>query len=137
MTDTAKANVKTLVAWALAISLCFVLLFGLTLGGCSVYRGWHRGQQRANANNQVQLTQIEIRNQKAQDGVVQQRAYQRYLEAVGIRRAQDEISKTLTPLYIQHEAIQAQEAIANSGRNNTAVYIPSGPLGVPLVRTTP
>lgn len=122
--------------WVAIIATSLVLLFGLSIGGCSGYKAWHRGQQRANANNRVALTQIQIRNQKAQDGVIQQQAYQRYIEATGIRKAQDEISKTLTPLYIQHEAIQAQEAEAQKP-NNTIVYVPSGAQGVPLVKTTP
>lgn len=40
-------------------------------------------------------------------------------------------------IVIQHEAIQAQEAIANSGRNNTVIYVPSGPNGVPIQVTDP
>lgn len=34
-------------------------------------------------------------------------------------------------------AIQAQEQTAASGRNNTIIYVPAGPSGVPLVQTPP
>ena len=43
------------------------------------------------------------------------------------------ISRTLSANYLQHEAIQAQKAIATSGRNNTLIYVPSGG-NVPLVQ---
>jgi hypothetical protein len=92
----------------------------------------------------VAITRINIQNERQQaqvvaadNGVVRQQAYQKFLEAVGIRKAQDEISKTLTPLYIQHEAIQAEENIAHSGQNNTVVYVPAGNMGVPLVQNVP
>jgi len=56
------------------------------------------------------------------------------IEAKGIAEAQSIINKTLTPQYLQHEAIKAQVAMAN-GQNHTVVYIPSGDNGIPLVRT--
>lgn len=121
--------------------LVFAIIVGACIGGCSGFRSWQRGQKRADAHNKVQLTHIAIQTARQQAEVVaannqrvKQEAYQRYLEAVGIRRAQDEISKTLTPLYVQHEAIQAQEAEANKP-NSTVIYVPSGPQGVPLVAT--
>ena len=55
------------------------------------------------------------------------------IEAKGIAEAQSIINKTLTPQYLQHEAIKAQVAMAN-GQNHTVVYIPSGDNGIPLVR---
>ncbi len=61
-------------------------------------------------------------------------ADKRYQEAVGIRRAQDEISRSLTSTHLQYEAIQAQKAIATSGRNDTLIYVPAGRNGVPLVQ---
>lgn len=72
----------------------------------------------------------------ANDAHVKALADQRLIEATGIRNAQDEISKTLTDRYLQHEAIQAQERTASSGRNNTIIYVPSGPNGVPNVANT-
>jgi hypothetical protein len=40
----------------------------------------------------------------------------------------------LNALYIQHEAIEAQKLMVNSP-NHTTVYIPVGPMGVPLTGT--
>lgn len=124
-----------------AVIFVIALVIAASVGGCGAVKGWQRGQARANARNKVQITHIEIQNQdqqakvvEAQNGIVQAQAQQRYLQAVGIRRAQDEIAKTLTPLYIQHEAIQAEEQIAQSGQNSTVVYVPSGSMGVPLVQ---
>lgn len=135
---------ETALAWLVGIVALLVLAFGGTLGGCAVMgavNNWHRTQSRKNAENRVAITKINIQNEhqqalvvQADNGVVRQQAYQRYLQAVGIRKAQDEIAKTLTPLYVQHEAIEALQAIATSGTNNTVVYVPSGPNGVPLVQ---
>ncbi len=55
-------------------------------------------------------------------------------EAKGIAKSQEIINKTLTKNYLQHEAIQAQMAMANS-ENHTTVYIPAGTNGIPLVKT--
>ncbi len=56
-------------------------------------------------------------------------------EAKGIARSQQIINKTLTRNYLQHEAIKAQEKMANSP-NHTTVYIPVGANGMPVVYTT-
>jgi regulator of protease activity HflC (stomatin/prohibitin superfamily) len=55
-------------------------------------------------------------------------------EAKGIAEAQRIINSTLTVNYLQHEAIQAQLKMA-SLPNHTTVYIPSGPNGIPLLKT--
>ncbi len=60
----------------------------------------------------------------------------RIIEAEGIAASQKIINATLTPQYLQHEAIQAQIQMANSP-NHTTVYIPSGTNGIPLVKTIP
>ncbi|OGJ58266.1 hypothetical protein A3H22_03080 [Candidatus Peribacteria bacterium RIFCSPLOWO2_12_FULL_55_15] len=44
------------------------------------------------------------------------------------------VQQKLTPLYLQHEAIEAQRAMVGS-TNHTTVYIPVGNMGVPLVGT--
>lgn len=44
------------------------------------------------------------------------------------------INQKLTPLYVQYEAIQAQEKMVNSP-NHTEVFVPVGPMGVPMVGT--
>jgi hypothetical protein len=106
------------------------------LGGCTGFRAYHRAQKRAEANNNVKITHINIRRAQQQAQIVnaeiaatRARAKKRVVEAEGIRRAQDLIAKTLTPLYVQHEAIQAQRA----GGGGDRTYIPVGPQGVPLV----
>jgi regulator of protease activity HflC (stomatin/prohibitin superfamily) len=62
-----------------------------------------------------------------------QEAERRVIEAEGIAKAQEIINKTLTPAYLQLEAIQAQKKMAESP-NHTTVYIPSGDNGIPLIR---
>lgn len=126
--------------WFMICLVAIVLFIALCVGGCAGTKSWGRYQRRADANNNVKVTAINIRKAQqqakivyAQNAAVQARAQQRFIEAVGIRKAQDEISKTLTPYYLQHEAIQAMERMAASGRNNTSIYIPSGNNGVPLV----
>lgn len=56
-------------------------------------------------------------------------------EAKGIAESQRIINQTLTANYLQHEAIQAQQRMAESP-NHTTVYIPVGTNGIPLIKTT-
>ena len=56
------------------------------------------------------------------------------VEAKGLAEAMDVINQRLTPLYLQYEAIKAQQAMVGSS-NHTTIYIPVGPMGVPLVGT--
>lgn len=116
--------------------IVFVLLVALCVGGAAGCKQYKRYQKRADANNNVKVTNINIRKAEqearivhAQNAAVRARAEQRVIEAEGIRKAQDLISKTLTPLYVQHEAIKAQE----NDRQGDRTYIPVGPQGVPLV----
>ena len=129
------------VVWTLVSLLVLVIIVGLGVGGCAGIKSFNQTQRRADANNQVQVTRINIRNAQQQAKVTAARnnqvkalAEQRYLQSVGIRRAQDEIAKTLTPLYVQHEAIEAQRQALDDG--NAQIYIPSGDQGIPLVRNT-
>ena len=68
--------------------------------------------------------------------IAKREAQVRVEEAKGIAEAQKIINTTLTPNYLQHEAIKAQEKMASSP-NHTTVYIPSGTGGIPLVKTVP
>lgn len=129
-------------AWKLLIFgvVALLILVSLSLGGCAGIKAFNRSQKRADANNAVKVTAINIRKAqqealivRAQNARVQALAEQRLIEAKGIRHAQDEISATLTDRYLIHEAIKAQMATASSGKNNTVIYVPSGPMGVPLV----
>ncbi len=58
----------------------------------------------------------------------------REVQAQGIANAMQIIRGQLSPMYIQHEAIEAQKMMVNSP-NHTVVYIPSGPMGVPVTGT--
>lgn len=120
--------------------LALVVVVGVGVGGCAGLKAFQRSQARADANNRVAITSINIRNEQqqarvvaAQNGIVRAQAYQRYLQAVGVREAQDEIRKTLTPLYVQWDSIQALLKLGESGHNNTVVYLPSGQAGLPTI----
>jgi regulator of protease activity HflC (stomatin/prohibitin superfamily) len=58
----------------------------------------------------------------------------REVQAQGIANAMQIIRGQLSAMYIQHEAIEAQKQMVNSP-NHTVVYIPTGPMGVPLTGT--
>jgi len=113
-----------------------VLLFVACLGIYSITKGIGRTQARADATNRVKISTIEIQNQTQRVLIAKQQAEIRLQDAIGVRGAQDEIAKTLTPLYVQFEMVDALKAIAASGRNNSVVYLPSGANGVPLVYDT-
>ncbi len=74
----------------------------------------------------------ELETRATQVAIARKDAEKRVVEAEGIARATQIIQQRLTPLYIQHEAIEAQKAMVNSP-NHTTIYIPVGPMGVPLV----
>jgi predicted nucleic acid-binding Zn-ribbon protein len=129
--DDSLIKPKYIIAGCIAV----ILFLMLCVGGCAGLKSFNRYQKRADANNSVKVTHTLIRKAEqqakivaAQDATIKAKADQRAIEADGIRRAQDKISKTLTPLYVQHEAIKA---MAESGA--TTVYIPAGEQGVPLV----
>lgn len=75
-----------------------------------------------------------LEQQATQLAIVKQQAEQRVAEAKGLAEAQRIIDATLTTTYLQHEAIEAQKAMVNSP-NHTTIYLPVGPMGVPLVGT--
>src|SRR5262249_11935882 len=58
----------------------------------------------------------------------------REVQAQGIANAMEIIRGQLSPMYVQHEAIEAQKAMVGSP-NHTVVYIPVGPMGVPITGT--
>ncbi|MET8696876.1 hypothetical protein ABZV65_30550 [Streptomyces bauhiniae] len=132
------------IALVLAGALALVLGVGALMGGIAGFKAFGRYQSMSDAKNGAQIalvharnkvtvTEIEIRNQNQRIQVTKQKAQIRYEEAVGLRHAQDEVAKTLTPLYVQMEYARALEEIAKSGKNNSVVYIPTGEGGVPLV----
>lgn len=127
---------KNVIAWTVAVFVAVLLIFLFILAiifGIGSYSRWNARQE---AHNSVKVSTIEIQNQSQRVLIAKQQADIRVQEAVGVRGAQDEIAKTLTPLYVQYEMVQALQAIAVSGRNNSIVYVPSGANGIPLVSTT-
>lgn len=122
----------------LLIVVLFFLACAAGIGAFSRYQGRHnrnqdRSQALKDANNKVKVSGIEIKNQSQRVQVAKQQAEIRLQNAIGIKAAQDEIAKTLTPLYVQFEMTQALQEIAKSGRNSSVIYIPSGAAGVPLI----
>jgi len=114
----------------LGIAVIVVLLFGFF----ALVKSFNRYQKRADANNNVKVSAIQIRNQTQRVKIATQKAEIRYQNSIGIRRAQDEIAKTLTPLYVAFEMTEALKAIATSGNNNSVVYLPTNPVtGLPIV----
>lgn len=126
--------------WLLSGVVAIGIIIGLIAGFKSFSRSQDMADAKNNANinlikahNQVETTAIDIQNQQQRVQVAQQQAQIRLEDAKGIRAAQDEVAKTLTPLYVQFEMTQALEKIAESGKNNSVVYIPAGAGGIPLV----
>ncbi|HUR35556.1 MAG TPA: SPFH domain-containing protein [Vicinamibacterales bacterium] len=66
--------------------------------------------------------------------IEQKEKSKREVQAEGIANAMAIIRGQLSAMYIQHEAIEAQRQMVNSP-NHTVVYIPVGPMGVPLTGT--
>lgn len=130
--SSVPAIILAVIGGLLAIFLLIASVFGVAL----VKNNFHRSQARKNAQNSVQISAIEIQNQKQRVEIAKQQAEIRLQDAIGVRGAQDEIAKTLTPLYVQFEMVDALKAVAASGRNNSVVYLPSGANGVPLVYDT-
>jgi len=79
------------------------------------------------------LASLQLLEEKStQKEIAKRDAEIRIEEARGIAEAQRIINATLTPYYLQHEAIGAQLEMADSP-NHTTVYIPVGSNGLPLV----
>jgi hypothetical protein len=130
VTDHSYIRAGLLLAAGLIVSIA--LIFGVLALG----KTYSRYQKRADANNNVKVSEIEIRNQAQRVQIAKQKAEIRRQDAIGIREAQDQIAKTLTPLYVQFEMTEALKQIALSGSNNSTVFIPAGAGGIPLVSTT-
>ena len=81
------------------------------------------------------MAMTQVLEQKATELKIEAQAKaMRIVQAEGIARAMEIIQAKLTPQYLQHEAIEAQKAMVGSP-NHTTIYIPVGPMGVPLVGT--
>jgi hypothetical protein len=143
--DTSEVNprrvavlvVSSIIVLALLLLTFFVGFPTLSRWNSRSERAQNRTQALADARNEVTVTNIRIGTTAQKVKIAQQEAEVRRAQAVGIREAQDEISRTLTPLYVQFEMTQALVEIAKSGKNNSVIYIPTGPNGLPLVAGAP
>ena len=124
-----------LIATAALVGFGLLVMFIVALSfGCQAY---NRYQARNNANNKVKINNIRIRYYEQEKQIEKQKADIRVIQAEGLRKAQDRIARTLTPLYVQFELTQAMQAIATSGQNNSIIYIPTNPSsGLPVVPTS-
>jgi regulator of protease activity HflC (stomatin/prohibitin superfamily) len=78
----------------------------------------------------------ELQRKDTEIEIEQKERTKREVQAQGIANAMRIIRGQLSGMYIQHEAIEAQKAMVNSP-NHTVVYIPVGPMGVPITGTFP
>jgi Tfp pilus assembly protein PilX len=144
-TDTSKADPGRIAVFVVSILLLLTLLLLTFFVGFPSLSRWNarneraqnRTQALADARNEVTITNIRIGTTAQKVKIAQQEAEVRKAQAVGIREAQDEISSTLTPLYVQFELSQALKDIAVSGKNNSVIYVPTGPNGLPIVAGAP
>lgn len=122
---------------ALGVVVLSALVIGFIVALMFMVPWYSRYQKRANAKNQVKVSAIQIHNQQQRVKIAKQHAEIRYQNSIGIREAQDEIAKTLTPLYVAFEMTEALKAIATSGNNNSVIYLPTNPSnGLPVVPTS-
>jgi regulator of protease activity HflC (stomatin/prohibitin superfamily) len=81
------------------------------------------------------LAATQLLEQKQTEIQIEEREKEkRIIQAEGIAKSMEIINQRLTAQYLQHEAIEAQKANIGSP-NHTTVYIPVGPMGVPVVGT--
>jgi regulator of protease activity HflC (stomatin/prohibitin superfamily) len=89
-------------------------------------------EEVANAvSAKMAATQVLERKQTEID-IEEKEKQKRIIDAEGIAKSMEIINQRLSPSYLQHEAIEAQKDMINSP-NHTVIYIPTGPMGVPLV----
>jgi len=123
------------VGWVATALVGVLLIVALCVGaafGCAAY---NRYQKRADANNQVKVTAIQRRNAVQRVDVAKIENELKHQQAIGQRKANQEISSRLTPLFVQYEALQAMIEASHSGAA-TIIYYPVGANGVPLVSVT-
>jgi regulator of protease activity HflC (stomatin/prohibitin superfamily) len=83
-------------------------------------------------SEKMAATQI-LERKQTEIEIEQAEAKKRVAQARGIADSMDIINKSLTDQYLTHEAIEAQKIMANSP-NHTSVFIPTGKMGIPLVK---
>lgn len=85
-------------------------------------------------STKMATTQL-LEQKNSEVDIEKKEAEKRIIQAGGIARSMEIINAKLTSQYLQHEAIDAQKAMVGSP-NHTTIYIPVGPMGVPVVHTT-
>lgn len=110
--------------WGFGAVLTLVLILGAGIALSAAMNAYSRAEKRYDAENQATLTHIAISGARQQALIVraqieatQANGEKRVVGAVVIRRAQNEISRTLTGHHLQYEAIQARKAVVTYGRN--------------------
>jgi regulator of protease activity HflC (stomatin/prohibitin superfamily) len=88
----------------------------------------------ANAVSRKLAATQELQRKDTEIEIERKERTKREVQAEGIANAMQIIRGQLSPMYIQHEAIEAQRQMVNSP-NHTVVYIPVGPMGVPVTGT--
>jgi regulator of protease activity HflC (stomatin/prohibitin superfamily) len=91
-------------------------------------------EEVANAVSRKLAATQELQRKDTEIEIERKERTKREVQAEGIANATRIIRGQLSPMYIQHEAIEAQKQMINSP-NHTVVYIPVGPMGVPLTGT--
>jgi regulator of protease activity HflC (stomatin/prohibitin superfamily) len=91
-------------------------------------------EEVANAVSRKLAATQELQRKDTEIEIERKERTKREVQAQGIANAMQIIRGQLSAMYIQHEAIEAQKLMVNSP-NHTVVYIPSGPMGVPLTGT--
>ena len=91
-------------------------------------------EEVANAVSRKLAATQELQRKDTEIEIERKERTKREVQAQGIANAMQIIRGQLSPMYIQHEAIEAQKQMVNSP-NHTVVYIPVGPMGVPLTGT--
>jgi hypothetical protein len=122
-------------AWCLIGFVFFVLCsYGIGLG-CGAYNRYQKRQDAVNkvkiAHTEIETAEEEAKVNQAQVKATEAEARKRVAEAIGIKKAQVEINRTLTPLYVQHEYVQAMEK-----GHVESTFIPTGANGIPIVGAT-
>jgi regulator of protease activity HflC (stomatin/prohibitin superfamily) len=88
----------------------------------------------ANAVSRKLAATQELERKDTEIAIERKERTKREVQAQGIANAMQIIRGQLSAMYIQHEAIEAQKLMVNSP-NHTVVYIPVGPMGVPITGT--
>jgi regulator of protease activity HflC (stomatin/prohibitin superfamily) len=91
-------------------------------------------EEVANAVSRKLAATQELQRKDTEIEIERKERTKREVQAQGIANAMQIIRGQLSAMYIQHEAIEAQKQMVNSP-NHTVVYIPVGPMGVPLTGT--